>query len=43
MNRRRPQVPVLTVALGPEQQVGRTAAGKAFRSRRTCTILTASP
>jgi len=40
---RRPPVPVLAVALGPEQQVGRTAAGKAFRSRRTCTILTASP
>jgi hypothetical protein len=41
--KRHPPVPVRTVALEPEQQVGRTAAGKAFRSRRTCTILPASP
>jgi hypothetical protein len=27
----------------PEQQVGRAAAGKAFRTRRTCTILPTSP
>src|SRR4030081_1756546 len=41
--KRHPPVPVRIVALEPEQQVGRTAAGKAFRSRRTCTILPASP
>ena len=41
--KRHPPVPVRIVALEPEQQVGRTAAGKAFRSRRTCTILPARP
>src|SRR5882757_6648553 len=41
--KRHTPVPVRIVALEPEQQVGRTAAGKAFRSRRTCTILPASP
>jgi hypothetical protein len=30
--KRHPHVPVRTVALEPEQQVGRAAAGKAFRS-----------
>jgi hypothetical protein len=40
--KRHPHVPVRTVALEPEQQVGRAAAGKAFRSRRTCTMLPAT-
>src|ERR1700746_2325954 len=40
IRQRHPHVPVRTVALEPEQQVGRAAAGKAFRSKmRTCTML----
>ncbi len=33
IRKRHPHVPVRTVALEPEQQVGRAAAGKAFRSK----------
>lgn len=40
--KRHPHVPVRTVALEPEQQVGRAATGKAFRSKRTCTMLPAT-
>jgi hypothetical protein len=43
IRKRHPHVPMRTVALEPEQQVGRTAAGKAFRLKRTCTMLPASP
>ena len=43
IRKRHPPVPVRTVALEPEQQVGRAVTGKAFRSWRTCTVLPTSP
>ncbi len=36
---RHPLVPVRIVALEPEQQVEPAPTGKAFRTRRTCTVL----
>ena len=42
MTRRHPPVPVRIVALEPEQQVGRLRTLKAFRTGRTCTMLSAS-